>query len=59
MRTRNIKRWTPSDQRHRWLAASLLDIEPGLRLVRGYRYLPLLRQALQTEPNLVQHVMTA
>lgn len=58
-RTKNVKRWTTSDQRHRWLAASLLDIEPGLRLVRGYRYLPMLRQALQTELNLVQQVMTA
>ena len=35
-----------SSQRHRWLATALLDIEPRLRRVRGYRHLPTLRAAL-------------
>jgi transposase-like protein len=58
-RTRNVKRWTTADQRHRWLAGALLDIEPRLRTVKGFRYLPMLRQALQRELKLVQEVMTA
>lgn len=42
-----VDRWTTSDQKHRWLATVLLDIEPRMRRVRGYRYLPQLRTALQ------------
>jgi hypothetical protein len=41
--------WRNSDQKHRWLAATLLDIEPRLRKVKGYRYLPQLRVAIQKE----------
>lgn len=44
--------WKNSNQRHRWLASALLDIEPRLRLVMGYRHLPALRQALQRELKL-------
>ena len=32
-RTRNVKRWNNSDQRYRWMAAALLDIEPRLSYV--------------------------
>ncbi len=46
-RTAKIDNWKTSDQKQRWLASSLLDIEPRLRRVRGYRYLPALRRALQ------------
>ncbi len=48
-RTGKVTHWRTSEQKHRWLAAALLDIEPRLRRIRGYRYLPLLRSALQTE----------
>lgn len=41
--------WKNSNQRQRWLATTLLDIEPRLRTVVGYRQLPLLREALQRE----------
>lgn len=41
--------WKNSNQRHRWLAAALLDIEPRLRTVCGYRQLGALREALQRE----------
>lgn len=41
--------WKNSNQRHRWLAASLLDIEPRLRTVCGYRDLGVLRGAVQRE----------
>ena len=48
-RTAKVDRWTNSSQKQRWLAAALLDIEPRLRRIRGYRSLPLLRSALQAE----------
>ncbi len=44
--TKNVKRWTNSNQRRRWLATALLDIEPRLRRVKGYKSLPRLRRAL-------------
>ena len=44
--TRNVKRWTNANQRSRWLATALLDIQPRLRRVKGFRYLPMLRRAL-------------
>lgn len=46
-RTAKVDRWTTSEQKHRWLATVLLDIEPRLRRVRGYCALPQLRAALQ------------
>jgi transposase-like protein len=45
-RTAKVDRWRTSDQKQRWLAAALLDIEPRLRRIKGFRALPLLRQAL-------------
>jgi transposase-like protein len=42
-----VTAWRTADQKHRWVAAALLDIEPRLRRVKGYRALPLLRAALQ------------
>ena len=47
--TRNVKRWTNSNQRSRWLATALLDIQPRLRRVKGYRCLSRLRIALQKD----------
>jgi len=46
-RCAKVDRWTNSHQRQRWLATALLDIEPRLRRVKGYRHLPKLREALQ------------
>jgi putative transposase len=48
-RCAKIDHWVNSSQRHRWLAAALLDIEPRLRRVKGYRHLPKLRDALQRD----------
>ena len=48
-RCAQVDRWQSSSQRHRWLATALLDIEPRLRRVRGYRHLPTLRAALKRE----------
>lgn len=41
--------WKNSNQRQRWMAAALLDIEPRLRRVMGHRHLPKLREALKRE----------
>jgi putative transposase len=41
--------WKNSRQRHRWLATALLDIEPRLRRIRGYRYLHKLQEAITRE----------
>lgn len=41
--------WKNSLQKHRWLAASLLDIELRLNRIRNYRYLHLLRESLQKD----------
>ena len=46
-KTDKVDYWRNSDQKHRWLAAALLDIEPRLRKVKGYKYLPKLRAAIQ------------
>lgn len=47
-----VKAWKSSDQKQRWLASALLDIEPRLRRVRGHRNLPRLRAALVRELKL-------
>ena len=56
--THNVRRWTNSSQRHRWVATALLDIEPRLRRVKGYNHLPMLRQAIQAELGITQLAMT-
>ena len=48
-RCAKVDHWQNSSQRHRWLATALLDIEPRLRKVMGYRHLPKLRDALKRE----------
>lgn len=48
-RTDKVDYWRNSDQKHRWLASALLDIEPRLRRVKGYRHLPQLRIAIQKD----------
>jgi len=48
-RTDKVDYWKNSNQKQRWLATALLDIEPRLNRIRGYRYLPELRAAIQRE----------
>jgi transposase-like protein len=48
-RTDKVDHWRNSDQKQRWVASALLDIEPKLRRVKGYRHLPTLRAALRRE----------
>lgn len=48
-RTDKVDRWRNSNQKQRWVATALLNIEPRLNRVNGYRYLSMLRVALQRE----------
>jgi len=41
-----VDHWQTSNQKHRWFASALLDIEPRLRKVMGHHHLPKLREAL-------------
>jgi transposase-like protein len=45
--TGRVKHWKSSDQRHRWVAAALLEIEKKMRRIDHYKHLPLLRKSLQ------------
>lgn len=56
--TGRVTYWKNSNQRHRWVASALLEIEKGLRKIKGYRHLPMLRKALQRELR-IEHVMIA
>jgi transposase-like protein len=51
-RCAKVDHWKNSSQRQRWLATALVDIEPRLRKVQGYRHMPKLREALQQELNI-------
>lgn len=53
-RTGRVDRWTNSEQKQRWLATALLDIEPRLRRLRGYRTLRQLRVAIQSTATKAQ-----
>lgn len=52
VRTGRVSNWQNASQKHRWLAAVFLDMEPRLQRIRGYRHLPRLREALQQELGL-------
>lgn len=45
-RVQRVDHWRNSDQKQRWLATALLDLEPQLRRIKRYDALPLLQQAL-------------
>lgn len=47
--TDKVDYWRNSDQKQRWVAAALCDLEPRLRKVKGIKYLPELRWAIQRE----------
>lgn len=52
--TGKVDSWKSSCQKHRWVATALLEIEPRLRRVKGYRYLPQLRVALKQHLGLIK-----
>ena len=45
--TGRVSRWHHSDHRQNWVAAALLEIEPTMIRVKGYEYLPQLREAMR------------
>ncbi len=44
-----VDSWKNSNQKQRWLASALIDIEPRLNKLLGYRHLPKLREMLIKE----------
>jgi transposase-like protein len=44
-----VDHWKNSNQKQRWLASALLDIEGRLNRLSGYRHLPALREAIMKE----------
>ncbi len=51
-KTQRVTRWRTSDQKLRWCAAALDAMERQFRRVKGYRHLPLLKQALHRKLSL-------
>jgi transposase-like protein len=49
--TDRVCRWKTSHQRQRWVATALSEIEPCFKKVKGYRYLPQLREAMKRMVN--------
>ena len=45
-KTQRVDQWRSNDQKQRWCAATLLQIEQNFRRVRGFKHLPLLLAAL-------------
>lgn len=45
--TDRVDHWRTSNQRQRWVASALLEIEPKLRRVKGHQHIPLLLNALK------------
>jgi putative transposase len=57
-RCAKVDHWKNSSQRQRWLATALVEIEPRLRKVMGYRHLPKLREALKRELKIEEQTST-
>lgn len=49
---RKVKHYRNSSQRLRWYAAALLDIEPSMHRINGYKELPKVRSAIRKELKL-------
>jgi hypothetical protein len=47
-RTDKVDHWKNSNQRQRWFASAILDIEPRLRKVCGHQHLEKLQVAMRT-----------
>jgi transposase-like protein len=48
-KTDRVDRWQNSNQRQRWVATAMLEIEPGLRKVKGHQHLKALRTAMAAQ----------
>lgn len=50
--TGKVDSWKNSNQKQRWVATALLDIEPRIRKIKGCRHLHRLREAIQMKLEL-------
>ena len=50
-----VKRWTNSEQRFRWVASALLEIEPCLKKVANYRNIDLLIDKIKDDVKMKIH----
>ncbi|MFQ5632672.1 MAG: transposase [bacterium] len=57
--TQKVDRWHNSEQILRWNAASLLEIEPRLRKIRGFRLLKVLRYKMTQEMDRLKNKSTS
>ena len=57
--TDHVDHYRNSEQKQRWVATALLEIEPRLRRVRGMKHLPALRAALQREIGITKRQAAA
>ena len=48
-KTQRVDHWRNSDQKQRWVAATLLQVEARFRCVSGFKHLALLQAALTTK----------
>jgi putative transposase len=51
-RCAKVDSWKSSNQRRRWLATALLDVEPRLRRIKGCQHIPKLQAALRRALNI-------
>jgi transposase-like protein len=58
-RTDKVDYWRNSNQKHRWLATALFDIEKRLKKIKGYQHLPLLRFAIKRKLGLMNNKRVA
>ena len=58
-RTDKVDHWRNSNQKQRWIAASLLCIEQRLNKVNGYRYLSHMREAMRKDLDMRKKPETA
>jgi len=57
--TGKVDCWRNSNQKQRWLASSLSDIEPRLNRICGYKYLSELRKAIRKEIKELKGITTS
>lgn len=49
-----VKRWHNSDQRYRWIACGLVEVESKMRRLQNYKHLPILKKRLEAEVSYAQ-----
>ena len=47
--TDKVDYWVNGGQKQSWVATAMLDIEPALKKIKGYRRLPLLKSAIANQ----------